>query len=54
MKCAARYQKPTLVLRENNKGYSRGSARGINNSKLEDLKGYLTELGLFEYCQGHS
>lgn len=54
MKCAARYQKPTLVLRENDEGYSRGSARGINNSKLEDLKGYLTELGLFEYCQGHS
>lgn len=54
MKCAARYQRPTLVLRTNNEGYARGSIRNVNNSKLEDLKAYLLNTGLCEYCQGHS
>lgn len=54
MRFSQKYQKPTLVLRLNSDGFLRGSARGINNSKLEDLKGYLAGLGVFEYCQGHA
>lgn len=53
MKCCALYNKPTLVLRTNSEGIARGSLRGVNNSKLESLKGYLESTNLCEYCAGH-
>lgn len=52
MKLAARYGKPTLVLRTNSEGVARGSLRGVNNSKLESLKDYLESTKLCEYCSG--
>lgn len=54
MKCAAKYQRPTLVLRTNSEGIARGSARGVNDSKLSSLKDYLESTNLFEYCAGHA
>ena len=51
---AAKYKRPTLVLRENDDGYLRGSIRGLNNSELKSLKDYLESTGLFEYCLGHA
>lgn len=54
MKLSAKYKKPTLVLRCNNEGYDRGSARGLNQSELKDFKQFLTDSGMFEYAQGHA
>jgi len=70
MKTASYYGKPCLMLRkteDKNKNEEinkkdnikeniifEGSARNINNSYIEDLKGFLEETGLFEYCTGHS
>lgn len=54
MQLAAKYHRPTLVLRENDEGYMRGSIRGLNNSELKSLKDYLESTGLFEYCLGHA
>ena len=51
---AAKYKKPTIVARLNNEGYIRGSARGLNQSKLKDFKYFMTNSGLFEYAQGHA
>ena len=53
MRCAAKYNKPALVLRLGKDGYLRGSGRAVNNSKLPNLKDYLEGTGLFEYCAGH-
>lgn len=54
MKLAAKYKRPTLVLRQNSEGIARGSLRGINNSPFKDLRGYLEKTGLCEYAQGHA
>lgn len=54
MGLAAKYKRPTLVLRENTDGYLRGSIRGLNNSELKSLKDYLESTELFEYCLGHA
>lgn len=54
MRCCARYGKPTLVVRAGSEGISRGSLRGVNNSKMESLKEYLESTGLCEYCAGHA
>ena len=52
MKCCSKYNRPTLVVRAGSEGISRGSLRGVNNSKLESLKDYLESTGLCEYCAG--
>lgn len=54
MKCCSKYNRPTLVVRAGSEGISRGSLRGVNNSKLESLKDYLESTGLCEYCAGHA
>ena len=54
MQLAAKYKRPTLVLRENDEGFMRGSIRGLNNSELTSLKDYLESTGMFEYCLGHA
>jgi single-stranded DNA-specific DHH superfamily exonuclease len=41
MKLASKYQRPTLVVRTDDFGIAKGSARGVNNSKLTSLKDYL-------------
>lgn len=54
MQCAAKYKKPTMVLRENDEGYLRGSIRGLSNSELKSFKDYLESTKLCEYVQGHN
>lgn len=52
MNCASKYKRPTLVLRENDGGFLRGSARGLNDSELKSFKDYLDSTNLFEYNMG--
>ena len=54
MNCASKYKRPTLVLRENDEGFLRGSARGLNDSELKSFKDYLDSTNLFEYNMGHN
>lgn len=54
MQCASKYKKPTMVLRENDEGYLRGSIRGLSNSELKSFKDYLESTKLCEYVQGHN
>lgn len=51
---AAKYKRPTMIGRLNDKGFDRGSIRGINDSELKDFKQYLLDTGYFEYVQGHA
>lgn len=53
MKLADHYHRPCLVLRKNDTGFYRGSARNCDNSPIDSLKQILTETGMFEFCQGH-
>lgn len=53
MKCVSKYNLPTLVVRTNIDGISRGSLRGINNSIFDNFKQYLENTNLCEYCKGH-
>jgi single-stranded-DNA-specific exonuclease len=55
MNIASKYHKPCLLLRKvkNKPDYYGGSARNINRSPIKNLKDFLEETGLFEYCQGH-
>lgn len=52
MNCASKYKRPTLVLRKNDEGFLRGSARGLNDSELKSFKDYLDSTNLFEYNMG--
>jgi len=54
MKLSAKYKKPTIIVRENEIGYMRGSIRGVANSPLEDFKGFLESSNLCEYVSGHA
>lgn len=55
MNLAAKFKKPTLILRPDKDGkYARGSGRGLSQSALTDFRGFLQESGLFEYVQGHA
>ena len=55
MNIASKYHKPCLLLRKvkNKPDYYGGSARNINRSPIKNLKDFLEETSLFEYCQGH-
>lgn len=53
MGLSAKYKKPTIVARLNDEGFVRGSARGVNDSELDDFKSFLINSNLFEYAQGH-
>lgn len=53
MKCAAKFNHPTIVGRVNEDGFLRGSARGLNESELKDLKKFFEESNYFEYALGH-
>jgi single-stranded-DNA-specific exonuclease len=59
MQVSNHYGKPCLMLRETENKETKekmyeGSARNINNSYIIDLKAFLEETGLFEYCTGHA
>ena len=49
----AKYQKPVLLLHERENTFE-GSARGCNQSKLEDFKEFLNQTNLVEYGEGHA
>lgn len=54
IKVANKYHKPTLLLRKNEKkGVFAGSGRNCNNSPIQNLKDFLNDLGVFNYCEGH-
>lgn len=49
----AKYQKPVLLLHERENTYE-GSARGCNQSELDNFKEFLTNTNLIEYAEGHA
>lgn len=49
----AKYQKPVLLLHEREDTYE-GSARGCNQSDLDNFKEFITQTGLAEYGEGHA
>ena len=53
MKLTAKYGKPTLLVKLGNDNIYKGSARGINDSDLPELKSFLTNSQFFEYAEGH-
>jgi single-stranded-DNA-specific exonuclease len=53
-KLASRFNKPCVLLRENEKGdYFSGSIRNLNDSPLTNLKDFLESLGYTSWIQGH-
>lgn len=54
MQMASKYKRPTIIARLNDQGYNRGSARGLNESALKDLKQFVTESKCIEYAAGHA
>ena len=54
MQLVTKYKKPVCVVRENPDGYLRGSARGINNGPITDLRQFFMDSNYFEYAVGHA
>lgn len=53
-KLASKFNKPVVLLRENEKGdYFSGSIRNLNDSPLTNLKDFLESLGYVAWIQGH-
>lgn len=54
MKLTAKYGKPTILVKLSDGDVYKGSARGLNDSDLPDLKQFFTDSGFFEYAEGHA
>ena len=54
MKLTALYGKPTILVKLSDGDVYKGSARGLNDSDLPDLKQFFTDSGFFEYAEGHA
>lgn len=54
MQLAAKYKRPTIVARMDEKGKIKGSARGLNESALVNFKAFLQESELFDLTAGHA
>ena len=54
MKLVQKFGKPTIVTRLSNDNEWSGSGRGLNNSELDDFKGFLNDSNLFTYAEGHA
>jgi single-stranded-DNA-specific exonuclease len=56
IKVAENYNKPCLLLRKtkDDENIYAGSGRNLNDSPIEDLKGFLEETKLFEFVTGHA
>ena len=52
MKLTAKYGKPTILVKLSDGDVYKGSARGLNDSDLPDLKQFFTDSGFFEYAEG--
>ena len=53
MKLADKYKKPVLVVREDEEGFLKGSARNDGKGELKDLRSLLINSNEIEYAQGH-
>jgi single-stranded-DNA-specific exonuclease len=53
IKLANQYNRPCVVLRQNKDGWG-GSARNLDACGIDNLKEFLFDTGLFEYCNGHN
>ena len=53
MKLTDKYKKPVLVVRKNDEGFLRGSARNDGKGEFKALRSFLVESKFFEYAQGH-
>ena len=53
MKLTDKYKKPVLIVRNNDEGFLRGSARNDGKGEFKDLRTFLLNSGYFEYAQGH-
>ena len=53
MKLTDKYKKPVLIVRNNDEGFLRGSARNDGKGEFKDLRTFLLNSGFFEYAQGH-
>ena len=56
MQVASKYNKPTLILRQEeteDKLYFTGSGRNVDNSPLEDFRSFVENTGKFEFARGH-
>lgn len=51
---ASKYQRPTMVVRRNNEGELKGSARGLNDSELKDFRQTLLDTDLMLLASGHA
>jgi single-stranded-DNA-specific exonuclease len=54
MKLTAKYGKPTILVKLGDGDIYKGSARGLNDSDLPDLKKFFVDSGFFEYAEGHA
>lgn len=54
MKLTAKYGKPTILVKLGDGDVYKGSARGLNDSELPDLKKFFMDSGFFEYAEGHA
>lgn len=54
MKLTAKYGKPTILVKLSDGDIYKGSARGLNDSDLPDLKKFFVDSGFFEYAEGHA
>lgn len=54
MQLVSKYKKPVLVVREDSKGFLKGSGRGEATSELKDFKGFLNDSGFFDFAEGHA
>lgn len=54
MKLTAKYGKPTILVKLSDGNVYKGSARGLNDSDLPDLKQFFVDSGFFEYAEGHA
>lgn len=50
---ARKYNRPALIVRENENGFLRGSARGVDTIDMPGLKDFFMNSGYFEYARGH-
>lgn len=53
-KIASKYKRPTLVLNNTINNELSGSGRNYKNSEIEDFNQFLSNMGLFNFCEGHA
>jgi single-stranded-DNA-specific exonuclease len=54
MQICAFYNKPTVIVREGNNGFLKGSARGNDKGILKNLRQFFLDSGYFDFVKGHA